>query len=142
MKTFEELECWKKASALRRKASALAKKLPADERFRMVDQIIRCSRSAPSQIAEGYGRYHYQEYAQYCRQARGSVYELLDHLIVCREENYVTDSELAEWRKDIEECLAVLNGLSITYLRPNKHKKVSKNPNLPTTRAILLTINL
>src|SRR5688572_11644324 len=128
MKTFEELECWKKAAALRRKASALAKKLPVDERFRMVDQIIRCSRSAPSQIAEGYGRYHYQEYAQYCRQARGSVYELLDHLIVCREENYVADSELAEWRKEIEECLAVLNGFINYLLKAKQTQKGVEEP--------------
>ena len=115
MKTFEDLACWQQAAALRRKASGLAKRLPPDERFRMVDQLLRCSRSAASQIAEGYGRYHYQEYVQYCRQSRGSVYELLDHLIVCLEEKYITETELSEWRKEINELLATLNGF-INYL--------------------------
>lgn len=115
MRTFEELECWKKAAALRRKVSALAKKLPADEKFRLKDQLIRSSRSGPSALAEGYGRFHYQENIQYCRTARGSMFEVLDHLIVCNEEEYITEVELNEYRSQIAEALAVLNGY-INYL--------------------------
>jgi four helix bundle protein len=128
VKSFEGLECWKKAAALRRKASKLAKTLPADERFRMADQLIRCSRSAASQIAEGYGRYHYQEYVQYCRQARGSVYELLDHLITCAEEEYVTQSELNEWRTEIDACLVTLNGFINYLLRAKQSSRDVEEP--------------
>ena len=41
MKTFEELDCWKKAVALRKKLSLLVKTFPADEKFRLIDQILR-----------------------------------------------------------------------------------------------------
>jgi len=115
MRTFEELECWKKAAALRRKVSALAKKLPAEEKFRLKDQLIRSSRSGPAALAEGYGRFHYQENIQYCRTARGSIFEVLDHLIVCNEEGYINEVELAEYRQEISEVQAVLNGY-INYL--------------------------
>jgi four helix bundle protein len=68
MKSFEDLDCYKKTSALRRKISSLAKTLPADEKYRLTDQLIRAARSVTANIAEGVGRFHYQEYIQYCRQ--------------------------------------------------------------------------
>jgi len=74
MKTFEELDCWKMSTNLRRKCSKLVKNFPQEEKYKLVDQVIRASRSVTANIAEGFGRYHYQEYAQYCRQSRGSLY--------------------------------------------------------------------
>jgi four helix bundle protein len=115
MKSFEELDCWKKAAALRRRISALVKTFPREEKYRLVDQMIRSSRSAPAQIAEGYGRFYYQENIQFCRQARGSIFELIDHLITSNEEKLITDEMLVELRFEIDSCLAVLNGY-INYL--------------------------
>ena len=115
MKTFEELYCYQKAVEIRIKVSRLVKRFPSEEKYRLVDQMIRASRSAPAQIAEGYGRYHYQENVQYCRQGRGSLYELIDHLIAAREENYINDDELAALKAEVLECIATLNGY-INYL--------------------------
>ena len=53
----------------------------------MVDQLIRATRSITANIAEGHGRYHFQENIQFCRQARGSLTETLDHLICAQDEN-------------------------------------------------------
>jgi len=110
-----KLDCWKKAVALRKELSLLVKTFPADEKFRLIDQILRASRSVTANIAEGFGRFHYQEYIQYCRQSRGSRYEIIDLLIVATEEKYVTEAQLNEIRKEVNECLAVLNGF-INYL--------------------------
>ncbi|MBS1508635.1 MAG: four helix bundle protein [Bacteroidetes bacterium] len=123
MKSFEELECWKKAAALRRRISALVKTFPAHEKYKLEDQMIRSSRSVTANIAEGFGRFHYQENAQFCRQSRGSLFELIDHLTVSREENYVSEEVYQELRNDIDGCLALLNGY-INYLL--KAKTVSK----------------
>jgi four helix bundle protein len=127
MKTFEELDCWKKAVALRKKLSLLVKTFPADEKSRLIDQILRASRSVTANIAEGFGRFHYQEYIQYCRQSRVSIYEIIDHLIVAAEEKYITDAQLNEMRKEINECLAVLNGF-INYLLRAKSGNVIEDP--------------
>ena len=115
MKNFEELECWKRATALRRRLSSLVKGFPKEEKYKLTDQIIRVSRSVTANIAEGFGRYHYQEYAQFCRQSRGSLFELMDHLIVANDEGYVSETELIDLKKEIESCLIVLNGF-INYL--------------------------
>ena len=142
MRNFEELDCWKKATELRRRLSELVKKFPSDEKFKLTDQILRASRSVTANIAEGYGRYHYQEYAQFCRQSRGSLFELIDHLIVARDEKYVSEQEFNEFKTEIENCLIVLNGF-INYLLRAKSRTGNKieEPELSYELDSPLTIN-
>lgn len=92
IKTFEDLDCWKLAAELRRAI-----------------------------IAEGYGRYHYQEYMQFCRQSRGSLYEIIDHLLVAQEENYITQNHFQNLKEQVVKCVTVLNGF-INYLDRAKTK--------------------
>lgn len=113
--TFETLECYRLACALRRRVSRLCGGLPAEERFRLKDQLLRSSRSITANIAEGYGRHHHQENIQFCRQARGSLSESLDHLNVMRDENYLADADYDAIRSDLEQVWKVLNGY-IAYL--------------------------
>ena len=127
LKTFEDLECWKKTAELHRKVFALVKTFPTEEKYKLVDQMIRSSRSAPSQIAEGYGRFHYQENTQYCRQGRGSLYELVDHLITSFECEYISSEQLQEFRNDIKNCLTLLNGY-INYLGKAKSSNLIQEP--------------
>ncbi len=115
MKSFEELECWKIGAEIRREVSRLVKKLPSQEKFALVSQMLRCSRSATNNIAEGYGRFHYQENAQFCRHARGSLYELIDHLIICFEEQYIDQNLLEKLKSKCFNCIKILNGY-IKYL--------------------------
>ncbi|MBA4055573.1 MAG: four helix bundle protein [Marivirga sp.] len=125
MKTFEDLDCWKKTTLLRRTLSEIVKRFPQDEKYKLVDQIIRASRSVTANIAEGFGRFHYQEYVQYCRQSRGSLYEVIDHLIVACDEGYISKEELSKLKSEIEACLAVLNGF-INYLVKAKQSRVNE----------------
>jgi four helix bundle protein len=142
MKNFEELDCWKKATELRRRLSLLIKKFPSDEKYKLTDQILRASRSVTANIAEGFGRYHYQEYAQFCRQSRGSLFELIDHLIVARDEKYISEQEFVEFKLEIENCLIVLNGF-INYLLKAKASSANKfeEPGLSYELDSQLTIN-
>lgn len=71
--SFEDLEIWQLARKYRQQISAFVKALPADEKYRLSDQLTRASRSVTANIAEGYGRFHYQENIQFCRHARGSL---------------------------------------------------------------------
>jgi four helix bundle protein len=43
----------------------MCKTFPAEERFRLIDQMIRASRSSTANIAAGYGRFHFQENIQF-----------------------------------------------------------------------------
>ena len=82
---FRDLEVWNRCQEIRKEIWALCKIFPPEEKYRLSDQMIRSSRSSTVCIAEGYGRFHYQENIQFCRQARGSLYELIDHLSVAEE---------------------------------------------------------
>ena len=117
--TFETLEVWKAARELRKEVSSLAKTLPPVEQYRLADQMIRASRSVTANIAEGHGRYHYQENIQFCRQSRGSLYELLDHLTVALDENYVTKETFESLRGKLLNVVKLLNGY-ISYLKSRK----------------------
>jgi four helix bundle protein len=50
----------------------------------------RAATSLTNNIAEGNGRYHYQESIQFCRQARGFLAELIDDLNICIDEAYLS----------------------------------------------------
>jgi four helix bundle protein len=73
IKSFEELECWKVSRELRCELSKLIKTFPSEEKFALVSQIRRASRSVTNNIAEGFGRYHYQEFIRFCRISRGTA---------------------------------------------------------------------
>ena len=117
--TLETLTAWNKGRKLRIRISKLARNLPSIEKYRLSDQMVRASRSVTANIAEGYGRYHYKENIQYCRQARGSLFELIDHLYVAFDENYINDILLNDIRSDTIEVIKILNGY-INYLRDRK----------------------
>ncbi len=72
-KTFEDLEVYKAAREFRKKIYRLIKKLLGEEKFNLVGQMRRAATSLTNNLAEGYGRYHYQENIQFCRQSRGSL---------------------------------------------------------------------
>ena len=118
--TFETLEVWKAARELRKEISSLAKSLPPAEQYRLADQMIRASRSVTANIAEGHGRYHYQENIQFCRQSRGSLYELLDHLTVALDENYIPEETFKSFRTRMFGVTKMLNGY-IRYLKGKKN---------------------
>jgi four helix bundle protein len=69
----------------------LTRNWPAEERFRLCDQLIRSSRSVTANIAEGYGRFYERDNVRFCRIARGSLYETQDHLITANDEGYLSD---------------------------------------------------
>lgn len=116
LKTFESLECYQLAREFRKAVSGFCKTLPKEEAYRLKDQIIRSSRSVTANISEGYGRHHHQENLQFCRTARGSLSETLDHLITALDEAYLSDNEYGELRAKLEDAWKVLNGY-IAYLK-------------------------
>ena len=78
---FTDLDIWKLAHEIRKAVYALTAKLPTEEKFNLISQSRSSSCSTCANIAEGHGRFHFQENIQFCRQARGSNDETRDHLI-------------------------------------------------------------
>ncbi|MCL6219632.1 four helix bundle protein [Zunongwangia pacifica] len=121
IKSFEDLKCWQEARVLRNQIKDLIQTFPDYEKYELISQMRRASRSVTHNIAEGYGRFHYKENIQFCRTSRGSLYELLDQLITANDENYIDNDKLEAYKKQITNCLSLLNGY-INYL-----KRAAKN---------------
>ena len=122
MNSFTDLEVWKKSRILRNKISELVKPFPSDERFRLVDQVIRSSRSIGNNIAEGHGRFHYADAAKFLINARGSAAETIDHLIIALDNNFIDNAIFESLKIDCEECMRMINGY-INFLRKQSENK-------------------
>ena len=118
-RSFKDLIVWQEARSLRRKMYALVKRLPDVEKFCAASQIRRAALSLTNNIAEGHGRYHYQENIQYLRQARGSLEELMDDLTLCEDEQYAPAAEVAALNEDAIRVRRLLNAY-IRYLKERK----------------------
>jgi len=116
---FRDLEIWRNSRALRNELFRCCKSFPREEKYRLADQLIRASRSVTANIAEGYGRYHYQESIQFMRQARGSLYEMIDHLDVANACGYLNDESARSFISRIEFIARGLNAY-IQYLASRK----------------------
>ena len=117
---FDELEVWQEARKLRQAIYALTKKLPAEEKFVLLPQLRRAVLSITNNIAEGHGRYHYQENSQFLRMARGSLEEVLDDLTVCADESYASAETLQQLRDQATSVERLINGY-IRYLLNQKN---------------------
>ncbi|MFH0908142.1 MAG: four helix bundle protein [bacterium] len=106
----------KVAREMRKQVSVFCRTLPREEEYRLKDQILRSSRSVTANIAEGFGRHHHQENTQFCRQARGSLVETLDHLNVALDEEFLGAEDYDKLRTGVEKAWQVLNGY-ISYLQ-------------------------
>jgi len=94
--------------------------LPAEERYRLVDQLIRAARSTTANIAEGFGRRHYLDNAKFIRNSLGSQHECLDHLITGNDERMIFDEQLANFRVIFEKSSALSNGYASYLARTAK----------------------
>ena len=118
---LQELVVWQECRNLRKLVSTISKELPIEEKYRLIDQSVRSSRSITANIAEGYGRFHFQENIQFCRQARGSLIETLDHMICALDEEFITENQFNSFNVLYEQCLRLLNGY-IAYLKKAKEE--------------------
>ena len=107
---FEQLELWKKVREFKKEVSEEAKKWPAEEKFKLIDQTIRSSRSINALLAEGHGRFTFADQLHFCIQARGSLSETINHLIDAFDEEYMTEERLNYFKEKGKEIERMLNG--------------------------------
>jgi len=125
-KGFEGLKVWQKAHALmldihKKLVPQILKNNP-DERFDLVSQIRRSSKSVPANIAEGHGRFYYGDNIRFCYNARGSLDETVSHLRAAIDLEYCPNDLYEKLRAQAEEIRKMLNG----YIEWLKEKKIGE----------------
>ena len=108
-----------------------ARSWPHEDAYMLRSQIVRASRSVTANIAEGFGRHHHQENIQFCRLARGSLAEALDHLNVAADEGLLASEAYTDLRQAVADTWRVLNGY-IAYLGRCARQGVPDPNNLTT----------
>ena len=117
---LKNLEVWKQAMGLVDLVyHQFIPALPVEEKWSMGSQLRRASQSVPAKIAEGYGRYYYQEGVRFCYIARGSLDELYTFLKIALRQGFINQAVHVIILKKMEDVRKMLNGY-IRYLKTSK----------------------
>ena len=111
IKSFTELDTWKKGHALVVLIYKLTKRLPLEEKYLLIDQMRRCAISITSNIAEGFSRKSFKEKLNFYSMALGSCTELQNQLLVCRDIGYISHKEFLDLANLTVEVNKLINGL-------------------------------
>lgn len=85
---FRDLEVWRVSMDLVVKVYEITREFPKSEQFGLASQLQRSAVSIPSNIAEGSGRGTKRDFAHFLDQARGSLFEVITQLEICRSLNF------------------------------------------------------
>jgi four helix bundle protein len=92
-----DLEVYKESFQLSIEVDELLKTYPASERFLLIDQMKRASRSIPAQLAEGYARREaLKDFQRYIRDCIGESNEMINHLLLSKHKGYIKKSGYAD----------------------------------------------
>ena len=120
IKNLESLEIWCKAQEFAlRVYRDIIPLLPLEEKWSLCQQLRRSATSIPANIAEGHGRYYYQDNVRFCYNARGSLEETLSHIYFCLQVRYIPEELYQEFEQVGEKLTQLLNGY-INYLKRSK----------------------
>ena len=96
IKNFQDLRIWQIEKKVVKDIYILTKKFPKEELYGLTSQIRRSAVSIPSNIAEGFRRYHNKEYKQFLYIALGSCAELETQIIIANELDYINETNKSE----------------------------------------------
>jgi len=108
---LEDIIAWQKARELMKAIYKHSNQFPRSEDYNLKKHMRECSRNIPGNIAEGFGRYNYQECMQFYRIARGSLNELKSDIYCSYDLSYLNQSQFNDVIGKVEEVNKCLNGL-------------------------------
>lgn len=111
IKNFHDLKAWQKGHQLVLEIYKICKDFPKEEQFGIISQLKRAVTSITANIAEGFARYHYKDKIRFYYQARGSVAEVQNFLLIAKDLNFI---DLQIYQSLNEKCNTVrqlTNGL-------------------------------
>lgn len=108
---FENLEVYQRAVDLAERIDRLTEALPCKGNHHLIDQLLRASLSISLNIAEGNGRWHVKERRNFFWIARGSAFECVPLVELCRRKNLIPAPSCQELREELEIIGKMLTAL-------------------------------
>ena len=121
LNSFRELIVWQKVMSLSERCYQMSKRFHRDDQAALGTELRRTCISIPSNIAEGFGRYHTAEYVRYLWISNGSNCELQTQVDLARRVEIVKPEDASILIADAEEIGRMLRGLVSALERPTRN---------------------
>ena len=106
----EKLVVYQKAVDFAETIGKLTEQFPRGQAY-IADQLNRAAVSIATNLAEGNGRYHKADRANFFRISRGSAFECVPLIELSLRKGLLSASQHAELYKQLEEISKMLSGL-------------------------------
>jgi len=115
IKSFRDMDVWKKSHELSIRIFKLTANLPRSEDYALTSQIRKSSNSVSANIAEAFGRRTSKDKIYFYTVSRGSAYETQNHLLYGAGVEYFdqknTDNFIDEYNDLIYQLNKIMNKL-------------------------------
>ncbi len=110
IRSYKDLNIWQRSIGLVKYLYEITSLFPKEELYVLTSQIRRSAISIPSNIAEGFTRYHNKEYRQFLYIALGSCAELETQIMIANDLKYLEDNQLSVIIDELEIiCKMIMN---------------------------------
>jgi four helix bundle protein len=113
MRTFKDLDVWKKSVTFATTVYLITKVFPKEEVYGLVSQMRRASVSIPSNIAEG-SKKSKKDFSNFIRIAQGSSAELETQIIIANRLGYLHEKDLSRLIAELEDIIKMLSKLYVS----------------------------
>jgi len=115
--SFEKLEAWQNARTFISSIYKITSAFPGEEKYGLADQIRRASVSVAANLAEGSARTSPKDQAHFSQLAFSSLMEVLSHLYIAYDLNYLDEEALLKYKEEISEIANKINSLRNSQLK-------------------------
>jgi len=107
---FKKLKIWEEGMSIVDKTYDLVETFPSIEKFNLTSQLLRCSVSIPSNIAEGTSKSTNKHLNKYLEDSLGSSFEWETQLIIAYRRNYIEDQQFSDLSNRIQQLQKMISG--------------------------------
>ena len=108
---FYDLDAWKKGNSFVLEIYRYTKSFPKEELYGIVSQLRRASSSITANIAEGFSRFHFNDKVRFYLNARGSVSEAQNFILLAKDLEYLKEEHFKSLFRLSEDVNKLINGL-------------------------------
>ena len=134
VRDFRDLVAWQLADALRWEVIQFTSEGPAARDFRFRDDIRASAGSAPSNIAEGFGRFRPRPFAQFLEYSKASLEETQDHLIEAKTRGLIDATLFSRLWTLAKAAERATTNLLLSKLRQAKEERQQRRTSSAGTR--------
>ena len=107
---FKKLKIWDEGMSIIDNTYDLVESFPPIEKFNLTSQLLRCSVSIPSNIAEGTSKSTDRHFNKYLEISLGSAFEWETQLIVAFRRNYIEKENFEQLENKIQQLQKMISG--------------------------------